>query len=139
MVNNYTIEDIDEINKLGIKLNKEFIKLFHIDNLNKNEKIYVYKENNVVLGFIHIAINYETADILNIIVDEKHREHNIGTILIDYMITDLPKNVQKIMLEVDENNTPAINIYYKFNFEIISTRNNYYGNKKALVMERTIR
>lgn len=138
MVSNFVKEDINEINELGSKLNPKFKELFHIDKLNPNERIYVYKDNNQILGFIHISINYEIADILNIIVDENNRQKHIATILMDYMITDLPNNVTKILLEVNENNKEALKLYYKFNFEVINRRNNYYGHNNALIMERTL-
>lgn len=138
MVNSYLKEDIEAINELGVLLNPKFETLFHIDKINPNEKIYVYKENNEILGFIHIGINYEVVDLLNIIVKKEARNKGIATLLIDYMITDLPESVQKILLEVDVNNKEAIKLYYKFNFEVINTRNNYYGNNKALIMERSL-
>ncbi len=138
MVSKLTPLDIDEVNKLGILLNPKFIKLFHIESLSSNENILVYKENNKILGFIHYYINYEIADLLNIIVKEEYRSKMIGTILMDYMITSLPKTVQKIMLEVDETNIPAIKFYYNFNFEEISRRKNYYNGKDAIIMERKL-
>lgn len=138
MVNSYELEDLDEVNELGRILNPKFTTLFHINNLNSNEKIYVYKENNHVLGFLHIAINYEIVDILNIIVREGNRNQKIGSLLFDYMITELPQSITKILLEVNENNISAINFYNKFNFEVISTRKNYYGNSNALIMERKL-
>ena len=138
MVNSYELEDLDELNELGRILNPKFTTLFHINNLNSNEKIYVYKENNHVLGFLHIAINYEIVDILNIIVREENRNQKIGSLLFDYMITELPQSITKILLEVNENNISAINFYNKFNFEVISTRKNYYGNSNALIMERKL-
>ena len=93
---------------------------------------------NHVLGFLHIAINYEIVDILNIIVREENRNQKIGSLLFDYMITELPQSITKILLEVNENNISAINFYNKFNFEVISTRKNYYGNSNALIMERKL-
>lgn len=138
MVSSFEEKDINEINELGNILNSKFTTLFHIDNINPNEKIYVYKENNKVLGFIHIAINYEVVDLLNIIVKEENRKKGIATLLLDYMITDLPKTVTKILLEVNENNQDAIKLYYRFNFKVISTRKNYYGNNNALIMERSL-
>ena len=138
MVNKFALEDIDKINELGTFLNPNFKKLFHIDKLNNNEKIYVYKENNEVLGFIHISINFEVVDLLNIFVLEEYRTKGIGMILMDYMITELPKNVKRILLEVNEENKTAINFYYKFNFEVINERKNYYQNNNALIMERKL-
>ena len=139
MVSNFTINDINEINELGKFLNPNFIRLFHIDKLNNNEKIYVYKEDNQVLGFIHININYEIAEILNIITKDEYRNKGIATLLLDYMITDLPNTIDKILLEVNENNKDAIKLYYKFNFEIINIRKNYYQDGNGLVMERNLK
>lgn len=138
MVSNFNNDDIIFINELGSKLNPKFESLFHIDNLNSNERIYVYKENDQVLGFIHIAVNYEVVDLLNIVVREDSRNKGIGTILMDYMITELPKGVTRILLEVNESNMEAIDLYNKFNFEVISIRKNYYGDKNALIMERNL-
>ena len=138
MVSNFIIEDIDRINELGTKLNPKFKELFHIDKLNSNEKIYVYKEDNQILGFIHISINFEIVDLLNIIVDEKYRNKGIAILLMDYMITDLPNNAMRILLEVNEKNIEAIKLYNRFNFEVINERKNYYGSDNALIMERKL-
>ncbi len=139
MVSSFIVEDIDIINELGSILNPKFKELFHINDLNKNEKIYVYKENNKILGFIHISINFEVVDLLNIVVNEKERNKGIGTILMDYMITDLPSNTSRILLEVNEKNIDAIKLYYRFNFEVINERKKYYGDNNALIMERKLR
>ena len=138
MVSSFEINDIDEINSLGSILNPKFTSLFHIDKLNPNEKIYVYKKYNQIIGFIHISINYETADLLNIIVKEEFQSQGIASTLMDYMITELPKTVNHILLEVNDNNKSAIRLYNKFNFNVISTRKNYYPNGNALIMERKI-
>lgn len=139
MVSNFELADIDNIIELGEELNPNFKELFHIDRLNDNETLYVYKEDGKILGFIHISINFEVCDLLNIIVKDKERNKGIGSLLMDYMITSLPKSVEHILLEVNENNKEAISFYYRFNFEIIRKINNYYGNNKGLVMERKLR
>ena len=58
--------------------------------------------------------------------------------MLDYMLGLLPDGTKKILLEVNEKNLIAIKLYYKFNFEIINIRPNYYGNDSALVMERVL-
>ena len=83
---------------------------------------------------------YETVNILNIVVSETERRKNIGTLLIDNMLSDLNnKDIEHIMLEVNSNNIPAINLYKKFNFEIINTRKKYYNGEDAYIMERRIK
>ncbi len=138
MVSSFSQLDIEQINKLGNNLNPKFKELFHINNLNSNEKIYVYKAEEKVLGFIHISINYEVVDLLNIIVDSNNRNKGIGHLLMDYMIGDLPTTVKRILLEVNENNLTALKFYNEFNFEVISSRKNYYGGDSAMIMERSL-
>ena len=54
MISKLTKEEVQEVIQLGTMLNPNFSKLFHIENLNPNETIYIYKENNINKGFIHI-------------------------------------------------------------------------------------
>ena len=138
MISKYSLDDLNDINKLGKELNPNYQKLFHIDKLNPNEEIYVYKEDNNLLGFIHISVNYEVVDLLNIIVDNDHKHNHIGTSLINYMIDSLPKDVKRILLEVNENNQTAIEFYYKNNFKVNALRKKYYKNESALIMEREV-
>lgn len=138
MVDNYKEKYYDEIIKLGKIVNKDFEKLFNINNLNRTEKIYVYLNDNKVTGFIHISSNYEIIDILNIVVDPKYEKQGIGTKLINYIIKKKDTIASKIMLEVREDNLKAINFYQKNHFTIIAKRQKYYKNKDALIMERNI-
>lgn len=137
MVSNYSLEDINKINELGKQLNLNFKKLFHIEKINPTEKILVFKERHIIKGFLHYNINYETVEILNIIVDKEYRNNKIATLLLDNLITIIPKDIKNIILEVREDNIPAIELYKKFNFEQINIRKNYYNGKNAIVMERT--
>jgi ribosomal-protein-alanine N-acetyltransferase len=139
MISEFANLDIDEINQLGMEINPNFMVLFHINCINNNEKIYVYKDNNNIIGFIHISVNYDVADLLNIVINLSNRNQGIGTKLFNYMIDNLPLNVNKIMLEVKSKNIEAINFYKKLNFKIINERKKYYDNDNALVMERIIK
>ena len=62
--------------------------------------------------------NVESTCILMDIIDdiyvkEEYRQSHIASILLDYMISN-SKITQKIMLEVEEDNIKAINLYQKF-------------------------
>ena len=76
-------------------------------------------------------------DIVNIVVDREVRKQGIATKLINYVI-DLFDDIDNVMLEVNENNIPAISLYKKNKFEIINKRNNYYGSDAALIMKRVV-
>ncbi len=131
--------DINSINELGLLIEDNFPKLFDIkDLLNKDYvHIYVYEEDNKILGFIHLESHYEICDLINIAVNEENQGHNIGTQLLDYAIAN--NTSDKILLEVRQSNTKARNLYTKLGFKEINKRNKYYGNEDALIMERVIK
>ena len=70
MINNYSKEDINQINILGTELNPNFEKLFHKEKLPESENIRTIKEKNKLIGFIHYSGIYECLEIQNIIVDK---------------------------------------------------------------------
>lgn len=50
---------------------------------------------------------------------------------------------ERVLLEVRQDNTPAVNLYYALGFEIIHTRKNYYTNTDhtkchALILQKTL-
>lgn len=133
MISSFKDEYIDEIINLGEELNPNYKKLFHIDRLNKNEKIFTYIVDNKVVGFIHIFDGLDTLDILNIIVKEEYRQNKIGTKMIEYIIENFHN---PILLEVRATNISAINFYKKLSFKEINIRKNYYNGVDAIIMER---
>lgn len=141
MIIDATSNDLNKIYELGSLINKNFKNNYPQESLfNDYTKILLYKDDVKIKGFIHYEIMYETVNILNIVVSETERRKNIGTLLIDNMLSDLNnKEIENIMLEVNSNNIPAINLYKKFNFEIINTRKKYYNGEDAYIMERRIK
>ena len=134
MISKLTKEEVQEVIQLGTMLNPNFSKLFHIENLNPNETIYIYKENNIIKGFIHIQNGLDIIDLLNIIVKPEYQNQGIGSVLLKYIIDN--KQDKKIMLEVRSKNINAIKLYQKYDFKIINIRKNYYKDDDAIIMER---
>lgn len=134
MISKLTKEEVQEVIQLGTMLNPNFSKLFHIENLNPNETIYIYKENNINKGFIHIQNGLDIIDLLNIIVKPEFQNQGIGSVLLKYIIDN--KQDKKIMLEVRSKNINAIKLYQKYDFKIINIRKNYYKDDDAIIMER---
>jgi len=135
-------KDIEAINKLGALLDNNFANLFNMKKVLKDKyaKVYVYEKDSQVIGFIHITALYETVDIINVVVDEKHRREGIASIMIDYMISGVSTKVEIITLEVAVDNKKAISLYEKFGFEIINTRKAYYySNKDAYLMGKRMK
>ena len=115
---------------------KKNIKEFDIQYLKKENpflKNYVYIENNEPIGLISYSLIYDRIELEYIWTSFEHRKKGIASKLMDKMIEE---NINNITLEVRTTNENAIKLYKKYNFKIVSTRNNYYGNEDAYLMIR---
>ena len=134
MIRKMLPSDYNSIYKLGAQLNINYAKLNKLDDIvnDNNQKVYVYIINNNVVGFLHITISFDEADIVDIITSEEYRNHGIGNSLISYAIKD--NNLKKINLEVRESNKIAIEFYQKMNFKKVRIIKHYYGTEDAFFM-----
>lgn len=140
MIRYFNLNDIDRIYELGEYFGDSFKKTNDLKEIYKNKytKILVYEEKEKILGFIMYTELEDSVDIISIIVDEQFRKKKVASCLIDYMISDLNNTVKLITLEVRKSNIPAINLYQKFGFEIVSIRKNYYKDEDAYLMSRRL-
>lgn len=102
--------------------------------LSDTDSIYNYMDNEKVLGYLEIRLVDGVIDIMNLFVNEEERRHGIATNLMEKMIKD--EDYSRIMLEVNENNNPAIRLYNKLGFKEISIRERYYNTDSAIIMEK---
>ncbi len=139
MVREALNQDFNRINEIGLLIKENFSTVYKIDEDIKHDyvHIYVYEENNNILGFIQIEEHFEITDIINIAVDKDYQGKGIGKELIQYVIDNTKS--EKIMLEVKANNDPAISLYTNMGFKQIHIRPKYYeGNIDAIIMERSV-
>lgn len=138
MIRKMLPSDYSLIYKLGAQLNINYAKLNKLDDIinDNNQKVYVYIINNNVVGFLHITISFDEADIIDIITSKEYRNHGIGNSLISYAIKD--NNLKKINLEVRESNEIAIEFYQKMNFKKVRIIKKYYGSEDAFFMVKEI-
>lgn len=139
MINNIELKDLENFNELGLLVNNNFTNVYKLSEILESDYdyLYGYYDNDILVGFIHITKIYETIDIVNIVVKPFYRKKGIATLLINYMV-NLFTDAEEILLEVNENNIPAISLYQKNNFAVINKRNNYYGSDAALIMKRVV-
>lgn len=134
-----TLNDLDAISNTLISDFDDFWSYAILkDELEcKNSHYIVAKLKNEIIGFAGIKILIDEADIMNIVTKKSYRKKGIGSILLQNLI-DISKNLNltSITLEVNEENTPAITLYKKFNFEEIGIRKNYYKDKNGIIMIR---
>ncbi len=102
--------------------------------ISDTDSVYNYMEDEIVLGYLEIRLVDGVVDIMNLFVSEDARRKGIATSLMNEMIEK--ENFNRIMLEVNENNNPAIRLYTKLGFKEISYRERYYDEDTALIMEK---
>lgn len=102
--------------------------------ISDTDSVYNYMKDEIVLGYLEIRLVDGVVDIMNLFVSEDERRKGIATSLMNEMIEK--EKFNRIMLEVNENNNPAIRLYTKLGFKEISFRERYYDEDTALIMEK---
>ena len=102
--------------------------------LTDTDSIYNYVRDDMVLGYVEIRLVDGVVDIMNLYVNEEERRNGIATSLMEKVINE--EDYSRIMLEVNENNIPALKLYNKLGFKEISLRDRYYGEDTAVIMEK---
>ena len=111
----------------------DFLKM----SRDKNYKFIVALKNEIIVGFVVFLNIDDKLEIIKIATSRDYRRQGVGRCLIkfmqDYVIS---KNRTGVILEVNEKNLPARNLYLKMGFVQIFTRKKYYHNTDdAIIME----
>lgn len=135
LIRDYNYDDVQKINEIG--------KLLHDDysfSLNKFSNCVVLETNKTIIGFAVYSIIYERAEIVDIIIEPSQRKQGYGLKLLSYVINLFKKrNCENVTLEVNMFNIPAVNLYNKLGFEIVSLRKNYYNGSDGYLMKKDLR
>lgn len=124
-----------DVYKLGSLLNHNYANLYDEQSLNKDvNKTFLYVDDDKLIGFIHIQDLNGEVDIINIIIDENYRRHGYASKLLEYVINYASN--RPIFLEVNDQNTNALNLYKKYGFTEINRRKGYYNGIDAIIMEK---
>ena len=85
------------------------------------------KGNEIVIGFIHYWITFDSATIAQIAVQSEFKRQGIANALLKVMNEECSfNNVRSITLEVKVDNIPAISLYEKDGFKKVSIKEHYY-------------
>lgn len=139
MVKEISLEDISSFNALGTLVNEQFVSLFSLKEILEKEYSYVfgYYIADQLVAFLHVEKSFDVVDIINIVVDLKHRRCGIAQQLLEHCF-QIFLDVKEYFLEVKVTNKEAIALYEKMGFEIISTRAKYYHGIDGYVMKRDV-
>ncbi len=96
----------------------------------------VCEDDRKIVGTIEFEIILDEIHLYQINVDANHRRQGIAESLICAMLAKYPR--KKILLEVSEQNIPAIALYKKMGFTEVGFRPHYYKNgDSAILMTKT--
>lgn len=87
-------------------------------------------------AFLLVRHVSDEAEVISIAVERPHRRRGVGEGLLDTAIDELSDmGVKQLHLEVDEQNSAAVELYRNFGFEVVGERRAYYpgghGKKAA--------
>jgi len=96
----------------------------------------VAEHEGYVIGYVIFWIKYEKqGHIISIAVDKNHRRLKAGTQLLVKAISILSLlKLDTIYLEVNENNTGAVEFYKTFNFKVDRVVPGYYDNGDGAIV-----
>lgn len=128
-----TLSDLEKIKDI---LQTDFDDLWNYnvlkEELNSSNSKYIVaksKDNNTIIGFAGIKIILDEAELMNIVTRKIFRHQGIANFMLDNLILICKKNNIKLLnLEVNIENSIAINLYKKYNFKEVGLRKKYYNN-----------
>ena len=103
-------------------------------------KIFGLLITNLIVGICVFQVVVDEAQINYFVVNKKFREKGFGSYLMNYLIKKCKKlNLNKILLEVSQDNVTAERFYSRFDFFTVGLRKNYYKDgSHALLKEKKI-
>ena len=125
------IRDISLIKNLFNEYKEEYNPI-----INDYTFILGYKKDNKYVGFLIYQLLYETSDIIDIFVLDEYRNRGIGKSLMNKMLEN--KDIEKVTLEVKNDNKNAIMLYNSLGFKPVSIRKGYYNGIDAILMLKEV-
>ena len=99
----------------------------------------VAKEDGKLVGYVLASVSVPEGEIYSIAVKQDQEGHGIGHQLLEAALAKLrERGVSRVLLEVEDGNERAYNLYLRVGFQEYRRRPNYYGSKDAIFMEKRI-
>lgn len=90
-------------------------------------------------GYAVLAVVDDTAELQRIGVTAARRRQGLARALLDAVVERASRDAVRLLLEVREDNEPALSLYASAGFDEIARRPRYYRDgATALVMERSL-
>lgn len=103
-----------------------YFKKRNFSIISNHKKTILLKDEENYLGYAHLDVELEKIW-LGIMVCDECISKGIGTMLIEKLLDNVNEN---IFLSVDKDNSQAMKLYKKNNFDVIEEHKDYYIMKK---------
>ena len=137
---------LQDLNKIKENLQTDFDDFWNFDILkeelgNNNSKYLILLYNGEIVCFGGIKIVLDEANLMNIVTKKQMRGNGFANFILNELIAiSKEEHCSSILLEVNESNLPAINLYKKFEFVEVGRRKGYYRNGDcAILMTLTLK
>lgn len=96
--------------------------------------------DGTLIGVAAFQCFHEVADLNRVVVDPAQRGRGVGAALVEAGLAwAAASGAERMLLEVEWANEPALALYRRLGFAEITFRRNYYGiDRDALVMEKSL-
>jgi len=103
-------------------------------------KVFGLLLSNFVIGICAYQVVHDEAQVNYFVVNKEFRKRGYGSFLMNYLIELCEKlEINKILLEVSQENNAAQKFYDHFNFITVGIRKNYYKDgSNALLKEKRL-
>ncbi len=83
-------------------------------------------------AFLLVRQLVDEAEVISIAVERRHRRRGLARGLMDDVLDTLyDEGIKVLHLEVDEQNSAAVELYKDLGFEVVGVRKAYYPNRKG--------
>lgn len=129
-----TIENIEQC--LKVENSNSKIRLTRSESqLRKfleNYTCYGLFNKDELLGYCVFLNNFEQSELLEITIAKKYHNQGLAKQLLKCAFKKLAKlNINNVILEVAEDNLPAIKVYQNLGFKVLNIRKKYYNNQDS--------
>ena len=106
----------------------------------EDTKIFALSLQNFVIGICVLQFVLDEAHINYFVVNQKYRKRGFGSYFMSNLIKKCKKlSINRLLLEVSQNNLIAEKFYKRFDFHTVGRRKNYYKDgSNALLKEKKI-
>lgn len=109
--------------------------IFQSELAQDNRYYLCFEENEELIGYGGVALNGSEADLQTLVIAPEFQGKGLASKLLQALLEKAKTSgAKRVFLEVVFDNTAAIALYKKFNFEQIAVRQKYYPNGKAAII-----